>query len=60
MNNKDKIINSIEKIRAKNNKNWMEIMRLAFKYAPKQASNLVKKINKYDKEISILIKKLSK
>ena len=37
MNNKDKIINEIQKIRSKNNKHWMNLMRLAFKYAPKEA-----------------------
>ena len=45
MKKKNNVINAIEKIRSKNNKNWMDIMRLAFKFAPKQASALVKKIN---------------
>ena len=31
------IINKIEIIRSKNNKNWMDLLRLAFKYAPKEA-----------------------
>ena len=55
-----KIIREIEKVRSKNNKNWMDIMRLAFKFAPKQASALVKKINEHDKKISDLLKKLEK
>ena len=33
------IIDNIEKIRSKNNKNWMDLVRLAYKYAPKEASN---------------------
>ena len=59
-NNNNNIINSIEKIRSKNNKNWMDIMRLSFKFAPKQSARLVKKINEQDKKISELLKKLEK
>lgn len=55
-----KIINQIEKIRSKNNKNWMNILRLAFKYAPKESAKIMKKINQYDKKISNLVGKLSK
>ena len=58
MKNKNNLIKSIEKIRSKNNKNWMDLLRLAFKYAPKQASNIIKKINSHDKKISQLLKKL--
>ena len=36
MKNKDKIINSIQNIRSKNNKYWMDLLRLAFKFAPKK------------------------
>jgi len=55
---KNNLIKSIEKIRSRNNKNWMDLLRLAFKYAPKQASNIIKKINSHDKKISQLLKKL--
>jgi len=58
--NKEKIINSIQKVRGKNNKYWMDLMRLAFKYAPKEASRTVKKINILDKKISSLVAKLAK
>ena len=54
-----KLINKIEKIRSKNNVNWMDILRLAFKHAPKEASQLMKKVNSEDKRISFLLKKLS-
>ena len=37
----------------------MDILRLAFKHAPKEASQLMKKINLEDKRISFLLKKLS-
>ena len=59
MNNKDKIIDEIQKIRSKNNKHWMSLMRIAFKYAPKEASKIMSKITKLDKKISSLTKKLS-
>ncbi len=55
-----KIISKIEKIRSKNNVNWMNILRLAFKLDPNNASKIMKKINYDDKRISILLKKLSK
>ena len=35
-----KIINSIEKTRKKNNSNWMDLMRLSFKYNPKESKKL--------------------
>tara|TARA_Y100000992_G_C21190553_1_gene455373 strand:+ start:655 stop:840 length:186 start_codon:yes stop_codon:yes gene_type:complete len=57
--NYNKIINQIEKIRSKNNINWMNLLRLAFKIDPKSASKIMKKINYDDKKISNLLKKLS-
>tara|TARA_B100001564_G_C20461395_1_gene588188 strand:+ start:119 stop:316 length:198 start_codon:yes stop_codon:yes gene_type:complete len=59
-NNYIKYINIIQKIRARNNVNWMNILKLAFKYAPKEASLLMKKINSDDKKISQYLKKLTK
>ena len=59
-NNYLKIIKQIEKIRSKNNVNWMDILRLAFKLDPKEASKIMKKINYDDKKISSLLSKLSK
>tara|TARA_B100001029_G_C14914015_1_gene368160 strand:+ start:580 stop:765 length:186 start_codon:yes stop_codon:yes gene_type:complete len=53
------IIDEIEKIRSNNNINWMNILRLAFKYAPDEARSIVSKINSDDKRISDLLKKLS-
>ena len=54
------IIDQIEKIRSKNNVNWMNILRLAFSLDPKKASKIMKKINYDDKKISNLLNKLSK
>lgn len=53
------LIDQIQKIRAKNNKNWMDLMRLAFKHAPNESSKIMKKINVYDNKISQIVKKLS-
>ena len=59
-NNYLKIINQIEKIRSKNNVNWMNILRLAFKLDPNSSIKIMKKINYDDKKISELLKKLTK
>jgi hypothetical protein len=61
MKNKNylKIIDQIEKIRSKNNVNWMNILRLAFRLDPKEAKMIMKKINYDDKKISVLLNKLS-
>ncbi|WP_415308626.1 hypothetical protein ABXT47_00625 [Candidatus Pelagibacter sp. Uisw_099_02] len=55
-----KIINQIEKIRSKNNVNWMNILKLAFKLDPTNASKIMKKVNYDDKKISKLLSELSK
>ena len=55
-----KIIDEIEKIRTKNNVNWMDVLRIAFIHAPDEAKKLMKKINEEDNRISELFKKLSK
>ena len=54
------IINKIEKIRSKNNINWMDLLRLAFRLSPNQARKLIGKINSQDKRISNLLKRLTK
>jgi hypothetical protein len=55
-----KIIDEIEKIRTKNNVNWMDVLRLAFIHAPEESKKLMKKINQEDNRISELFEKLSK
>ena len=54
-----KIIDEIEKVRTKNNVNWMDVLRLAFKNDPQESKKLIKKINNADDQISALFKKLS-
>ena len=58
-NNYLKIIDQIEKIRSKNNVNWMNVLRLAFKLDANQAKKIMQKLNYDDKKISQLLKKLS-
>ena len=54
-----KIIRKIENKRKKNNINWMDILRLAFKSSPSEAKKIMIKIYQDDTKISKLIKKLS-
>ncbi len=54
------IIKRIEKIRKKNNVNWMDLLRLAFKHSPKQAAKIMSKIYIDDNNIGKLVKKLTK
>ena len=53
------IIDEIEKVRTRNNVNWMDVLRLAFKHSPEEAKLLMKKIDHEDSQISSLVKKLS-
>ena len=55
----DKIEKILEKIRKKNNVNWMDVLRLAFTHAPNEARAIMAKINKDDSRISELLEKLS-
>ncbi len=48
------IIDKIEKVRSKNNVNWMDVLRIALKHAPNQTIRLMKNINHKDKKISNL------
>ena len=54
------IIKQIEKVRTKNNKNWMDLYRLAFEVAPNESVKIIKKILARDESVSKLAKKLIK
>jgi hypothetical protein len=54
-----KIIDQIQKVRSKNNINWMDIIRLSVKHAPNETIKVIKKINSQDKKIANLFKKIS-
>ena len=53
-------IDQIEKVRSKNNANWMDILRLAYKKAPNQTLEIMSKIYKSDNEISKLVRSFIK
>ena len=54
------IIKQITNARKKNNINWMNLLRISIKYAPNQSKKILKDINKKYKEISKLLKKITK
>ena len=47
-----------EGVRKKNNTNWMDILRVAFKFSPNETAKIMSKIYKEDSKISKLSKKL--
>ena len=53
------IISQIENIRKKNNVNWMNILRIAFKNNPIKTAEVMSKIYSDDKKIGVLVKKLT-
>ena len=55
-----KIIQQIENVRKKNNTNWMDILRIAFRNSPKETAKIMRQIFNEDTKISKLSKKLSK
>ena len=54
------VIDKIEKARSRNNKNWMDLLRIAHNSSPKKISKILAKIYKEDKNISGFAKKLIK
>ena len=55
-----KIIDKIQEIREKNNKNWMDVLKIAFRYSPEEASKIMSSIYSSDRRIAILTKNLTK
>jgi hypothetical protein len=60
MKNHKSLVSSIEKTRSKNNKNWMDLLRIALKHSPEESLVVLKKINVNDKKISKLFSQFSK
>lgn len=56
--NYQKIIKRIENIRKKNNTNWMDILRIAFKFSPKETAKVMSQIYREDNKIAKLSKRL--
>ena len=54
------IFNKIEKVRSKNNKNWMDLLRLSYEYAPEKTLKILSKIIIKDQTLVKLAKKLKK
>jgi|TARA_B100000780_G_C21110017_1_gene448503 hypothetical protein len=50
-------IDKIEKARKQNNVNWMDVLRIALRHAPKETIILMNKINKKDQIITNLFKR---
>lgn len=55
-----KIFSNIEKIRSKNNKNWMDLLRLSYEVKPKQTIKIINQILNKDQKLIYLAKKLTK
>lgn len=54
------LVNQIQNIRSKNNKNWMDLLRLSLKLDFNSTSKILKEICKDDKRISVLAQKIYK
>ncbi len=55
-----KIFTDIEKIRSKNNKNWMSLLKLSYEVKPKETLKIVNQILNKDEKLISLAKKLKK
>ncbi len=55
-----KLVNQIQNIRSKNNKNWMDLLRLSLKLDFDKTSRIIKEICKDDQRISNIAKKIHK
>ena len=53
-----KIVNQIQKIRSKNNVNWMNLVRLSLKLDPSKTSQILSEIYSLDQKISKKAKEL--
>jgi len=54
------IFTQIQKIREENNKNWIDILKLAFEVSPDRAKIIMQKIVECDEQIKDLCKELIK
>ena len=55
-----KIFKEIESIRSKNNKNWMNLLRLSYESQPKKTIKIISQILNKDQRLISLAKKLKK
>lgn len=54
-----RIIDRIQKVRAQNNINWMDLLRIAFRTDPASAKKCMRRINAQDRKIAQLLRQLS-
>jgi hypothetical protein len=54
------LIDQIEKIRARNNTHWMNLIRLAFELAPDRARAIMQEIQRLDSEVTRLTRELAR
>ena len=54
------IFSNIEKIRSKNNKNWMDLLRLSYESRPRETIKIIGQILNKDQKLISLAKKLKK
>ena len=52
-----KLINQIQNIRSKNNKNWMDLVKLSLSLDFNKTSKILSEIYKYDNKIGKITKK---
>lgn len=55
-----KLINQIQHIRSKNNKNWMDLVKLSLSLDFNKTSKILSEIYKYDNKIGKITKKIYK
>lgn len=55
-----KLFSEIEIIRSKNNKNWMDLLKLSYEVRPKETMKIVNQILNKDEKLVSLAKKLNK
>jgi hypothetical protein len=53
-----RLVNEIQRVRSKNNKNWMDLLKLSLRLDFKTTSKILKEICKDDQRISNLAKKI--
>ena len=58
--NSNKLFKKIETIRKNNNKNWMDLLRLAYKNDPKNTVKILNNILKKDNQLIKIAKQLRK
>ena len=54
-----KLVDKIETTRSKNNKNWMDLLRISLKLNFEETSKILKEICKQDNDINKLAKKIN-